>query len=160
MNFTETIGVIGSIASIISIIGAIFSWQKANQAKQYSEIYYTTDTKEKLQTVFIRLESIQEVSYKLNSSDKRGLNESNEIKEYEAIRQKLNNLINITPSKYSVILTRLNSIKDNIDSLIQKSTIMDTQDLISFKTSINLCIGDVKSELENLRKDLVDLQNK
>lgn len=160
MNFTETIGVIGSIASIISIIGAIFSWKKANKAKQYSEIYYTTDTKEKLQTVFIRLESIQEASYKLNSSDKRGLNKDNEIKEYEAIRQKLNNLINITPSKYSVILTRLNNIKDNIDSPIQKSTIMDTQDIISLKTSINLCIGDVKSELENLRKDLVDLQNK
>lgn len=160
MNFTEAIGIIGSIASIISISGAIFSWKKANKAKQYSDIYYTTDTKEKLHTVFIRLENIQEASYKLNSSDKRGLNNKNEIREYEDIRQKLNTMINIIPSEYTLIIERLNNIKGNVDSLIQKSTIMDSQDLISFKISLSLCISDVKSGLENLRKNLVDLQNK
>ncbi len=37
---------------------------------------------------------------------------------------------------------------------------MDAQDLIAFKTAISLSIADVKNELENLRKDLIYLQNK
>lgn len=43
-------------------------------------------------------------------------------------------------------------------NLNQKIKVLDAQDLISLKTSISLCIGDVKFELENLRKDLVNFR--
>ena len=160
VNFENNLAIIGSLASIISVIGAIISWNKANKAKTYSKIYYTTDTKENLQTVFGKLENLQEVAYNLNSRDKRGLNESKEVKEYKDLRQKIITLINIIPSNYSAILIRLNSIKEIIDTVIQKNEIMDAQTLISFKTSLSLCIGEVKQELEKLRRNLVDLQNK
>jgi hypothetical protein len=159
MNFTETIGVVGSIASIVSIGGALFSWSKAKKAKKYSDIYYTTDTKEKLQTVFVHLEAIQDLSYKLHDNTTRGINKNNELKEYEAIRNKIDNLINLTPSNYNVIITKLNHIRTQIDSAIQKKEIMNTQDLIIFKSAIPTCMADVKKELEGLRKNLALIQS-
>lgn len=157
MSFSGILGVIGSIASIVSIVGAFISWINSKNAKKYSEIYYTTDTKEKLQTVFVRLESIQESVYKLNHSGKRGFKISNELREYEEIRKKLDSLITIIPSKYSQIVSRLIALKETVDVLIQKDQIIDSEDLMTFKTAITLAIGEVKTELEDLRKDLVNL---
>lgn len=157
MNFGEIIGIVGSFASIISIVGAVFSYINSKKAKKYSEIYYTTDTKEKLQTVFVRLESIQDITNKLNHSDKRGIKINIELKEYEEIRQKLDRLINIVPSKYSLIVSRLTDLRGKIDAQIQTDKIIEMQDLVSFKTGVILAIGEVKKELEDLRSDLVDL---
>lgn len=159
MNFGEVLGIIGSIASIVSIIGAVISWKKANKAKLYSDIYYTTDTKESLHAVFVRLQGIQEQTYKLNSNNKRGLNHDKEIRIYEEIMQKIIHLINIMPTGYTVILARLNTLKETIDSKIQKDEIMDSQELFTFKNSLSLCIENVKEETHNLRKELADLQS-
>ncbi|KGX85884.1 hypothetical protein [Pontibacillus litoralis] len=159
MHFGEVLGIIGSIASIISIIGAVVSWKKANKAKLYSDIYYTTDTKESLQAVFVRLQGIQELTYKLNSNNKRGFNQEKEIRNYEEIMQKIIYLINIMPTGFTIILSRLRTLKETFDSKIQKEEIMDSQELFTFKNSLGLCIEDVKGETQNLRKELDDLQS-
>ncbi|MBN9653870.1 hypothetical protein J0K78_06295 [Halobacillus sp. GSS1] len=155
MNTLEIIGLLGSVASIGS---AIFAAYKARKAKEYSDIYHTTDTKEKLQNVFTKLEHLQEIMYKLNSSETRGIIKDKELKEYKDIRDKLNSIINLVPSNYNIIITHLNNMVAKVDSCIQSESVMNSTDLFSFKGNIPVILGEVKKELESLRSNLTRLQ--
>jgi hypothetical protein len=153
------IDTLGVISSIISIISAVVAVLKARKAKKYSEIYHTTDEKEQLHKLFVHLEVIQDNSYRLKSDSERGIKIPQELKEYAEMRRKLSNLINLTPSSYNNISNRLQTCVQHLDSAISGDRVLNSQEMTTFRTTLHLVVNDVKTAYENLRQNLMQMQN-
>ncbi|MED3976795.1 hypothetical protein P4639_25670 [Priestia megaterium] len=150
---------LGVISSIISIIGAFIAVVKARKAKKYSEIYHSTDEKEQLHKIFVHLEVIQDTSYRLKTDSERGIKITHELKEYTEIRRKLNTLNNLTPSSYTTISTNLQTCIQHLDVVISENRVLTNPEMTTFKATLNLAVNDVKQAYEDLRQDLMQMQN-
>jgi len=153
------VDILGVISSIISIIGAFIAVIKARKAKKYSEIYHSTDEKEQLHRIFVHLEVIQDTSYRLKTDSERGIKITHELKEYKEVRRKLNTLINLTPVSYTAISTNLQTCIQQLDTVISEDRVLTRSEMTAFRTTLNLVVNDVKQAHEDLRQDLMQMQN-
>lgn len=148
----DTVSVIGSI---VSIGGAIFSGYKAKKSKEYSDKFRINDTKERLNIIFFKLEIIQENAMKLKNKNVRGKSISAEINEYELIQQKINSIINQTPTQYGEIIVHMKNSLDTLSKYIKEKALMTGEDFGVFEGNIYIAIKLIKQEREGLEIKLL-----